>query len=51
VADNQPDRNFTPTAPRPVWTSDTTDLGTNEGWFYLAIVTALCDQEIVGAGR
>ena len=38
VADNLLDRNFTPTAPNQVWTSDITYLWTDEGWLYLAIV-------------
>jgi len=35
VADNLLDRNFTPTAPNQVWTSDITYLWTDEGWLYL----------------
>jgi putative transposase len=32
VADNLLDRNFAPTAPNQVWTSDITYLWTDEGW-------------------
>ena len=48
VADNVLDRNFTPTAPNQVWTSDITYLWTDEGWLYLAIVMDLFNREIVG---
>lgn len=36
IAPNLLDRNFAPTAPNQVWTSDITYLGTDEGWLYLA---------------
>ena len=48
VADNLLDRNFTPSAPNQVWTSDITYLWTNEGWLYLAIVLDLFNREVVG---
>jgi len=48
VAENLLDRNFTPTAPNRVWTSDITYLWTEEGWLYLAIVLDLFNREIVG---
>ncbi len=48
VADNLLDRNFTPTAPGQVWTSDITYLWTDEGWLYLAIVLDLFNREVVG---
>lgn len=48
VADNLLDRNFTPTAPNQVWTSDITYLWTDEGWLYLAIVLDLFNREVVG---
>jgi len=41
-------RNFTPTAPNQVWTSDITYLWTDEGWLYLAIVLDLFNREVVG---
>jgi transposase InsO family protein len=48
VADNLLDRNFTPTAPNQVWTSDITYLWTDEGWLCLAIVLDLFNREVVG---
>lgn len=48
VAENRLDRNFTPTAPNQVWTSDITYRWTDEGWLYLAIVMDLFNREIVG---
>jgi len=48
VAANLLARNFTPTAPNLVWTSDITYLWTDEGWLYLAIVLDLFNREIVG---
>lgn len=48
VAENALARNFTPTAPNQVWTSDITYLWTDEGWLYLAIVLDLFNREVVG---
>jgi len=48
VADNLLDRNFTPSAPNQVWTSDITYLWTDEGWLYLAIVLDLFNREVIG---
>ena len=48
VADNLLDRNFLPTAPNQVWTSDITYLWTDEGWLYLAIVLDLFNREVIG---
>lgn len=48
VAENLLGRNFTPTAPNQVWTSDITYLWTDEGWLYLAIVLDLFNREVVG---
>jgi putative transposase len=48
VAENLLDRNFTPTAPNQVWTSDITSLWTDEGWLYLAIVLDLFNREVIG---
>ena len=48
VAGNLLARNFTPTAPNQVWTSDITYLWTDEGWLYLAIVLDLFNREVVG---
>jgi len=48
VAANLLDRNFTPSAPNQVWTSDITYLWTDEGWLYLAIVLDLFNREVIG---
>jgi transposase InsO family protein len=48
VAPNLLDRNFTPSAPNEVWTSDITYLWTDEGWLYLAIVLDLFNREVIG---
>lgn len=48
VADNLLKRNFTPTEPNQVWTSDITYLWTEEGWLYLAVVLDLFNREVVG---
>jgi transposase InsO family protein len=38
VAENLRARNFTPESPDRVWSSDITDIATNEGWLYSAAV-------------
>ena len=48
VAENLLARNFTPTAPNQVWTSDITYLWTDEGWLYLAAVVDLFSRQVVG---
>jgi transposase InsO family protein len=48
VAPNLLDRQFEPSAPNQVWTSDITYLWTTEGWLYLAIVLDLFNREVVG---
>ena len=48
VAPNILDRNFTPSTPNQVWTSDITYLWTTEGWLYLAVVIDLFNREVVG---
>ena len=48
VANNLLERNFTPSAPNRVWTSDITYIWTEEGWLYLAIVLDLFNREVVG---
>lgn len=48
VADNLLVRNYTPTAPNQVWTSNITYLWTDEGLLYLAIVLDLFNREIIG---
>lgn len=41
VAANLLERNFSPTAPNQVWTSDITYVATAEGWLYLAVIIDL----------
>jgi len=48
VADNLLARNFAPTAPNQVFTSDITYIWTDEGWLYLAVVLDLFNREVVG---
>ena len=48
VAENLLDRNFTPSAPNPAWTSDIPSLRTEEGGLSLAIVLDRFDREVVG---
>ena len=48
VAPNLLERNFTPTAPNTVWTSDITYIATDEGWLYLAVILDLFNREVVG---
>jgi hypothetical protein len=48
VAENLLARNFTPSTPNQVWTSDITYLWTDQGWLYLAIVLDLFNREVIG---
>ncbi|CAE6860215.1 IS3 family transposase ISRso8 [Paraburkholderia nemoris] len=48
VAENLLERNFSPSAPNQVFTSDITYIWTDEGWLYLAIVLDLFNREVVG---
>ena len=48
VADNRLNQNFNPVAANEVWAGDITDLKTDEGWMYLAIVMELYSRRIVG---
>jgi putative transposase len=48
VADNLLARNFSPSAPDRVWTSDITYIDTAEGWLYLAVMIDLFSRRIVG---
>ena len=48
VAENRLARDFTPSGPNQVWTSDITYLWIDEGWVYLAIVLDLFNREVVG---
>jgi putative transposase len=48
VAENLRNREFQPTTPNAVWTSDITYIATDEGWLYLAVVIDLFSRQIVG---
>ena len=48
VAPNLLARQFAPSAPNRVWTSDITYIATAEGWLYLAAVIDLFSRQIVG---
>ncbi len=48
VADNLLARDFAPSGPNQLWSADITDLWTDDGWLYLAIVLDLFNREVVG---
>lgn len=48
VAPNLLERQFTVAAPDRVWAADISDLGTTEGWLYLAVVIDLYSRRVVG---
>lgn len=48
IAPDLVQRNFTPSAPNQVWTSDITYIATDEGWLYLAAVIDLFSRQVVG---
>lgn len=48
VAENLLDRQFQPSAPNEVWTSDITYVATDEGWLYVAVVIDLFSRMVVG---
>ena len=48
VAENLLNREFQPSAPNAVWTSDITYVATDEGWLYLAVVIDLFSRQVVG---
>jgi putative transposase len=48
VAENIVNRDFNPSAPHQVWTSDITYIPTREGWLYLAANMDLFSRRIVG---
>lgn len=48
IAQNLLDRDFTPSAPNQVWTSDITYIATDEGWLYLTGVIDLYSRQVVG---
>ena len=48
IAPNILDRNFAPTRPNQVWTSDMTYIATDEGWLFLTGVIDLFSRQVVG---
>ena len=48
VAPNLLERQFAPSAPNRVWTSDITYIPTDEGWLYLTAVIDLFSRHVVG---
>ena len=48
VAPNLIERDFTPTAPNTVWTTDITYLATHEGWLYLNVMLDLFSRQVIG---
>jgi transposase InsO family protein len=41
-------RNFTVVAPNRAWVGDFTDIATEEGWLFLAVVIDLFSRKMVG---
>lgn len=48
VADNLLNRNFNPSKPNQVWTTDISYVWTRQGWVYLAVVIDLFSRRIIG---
>ena len=48
VAENLLAREFNPSAPDQVWSSDITYIATDEGWLYLVAVIDLFSRQVVG---
>ena len=48
VAPNLIQRDFSPTLPNRVWTTDITYLDTGEGWLYLTVMLDLFSRQVVG---
>jgi putative transposase len=48
VVPNLLNREFAPAAPNQAFSSDITDIWTDEGWLYLAVVLDLFNREVVG---
>lgn len=48
IAENLLAREFAPTQPDRVWSSDITYIATDEGWLYLAAVIDLFSRQVVG---
>ena len=47
-ANNILDRKFKADKPNQKWVSDTTFIGTKEGWLYLAVIMDLYSRKIIG---
>jgi len=47
IAKNLLARQFKPSAPNRVWTSDITFIATEEGWLYLAVVIDLFNRQSI----
>lgn len=41
-------RQFSPGRKDTAWVSDTTFIGTREGWLYLAVILDLCSRQVIG---
>ena len=48
IAPNLLARDFAPAAPNQTWSSDITDIATDEGWLYLTAVLDLFSRQVVG---
>jgi len=48
VAENVLNRQFNPSGPNQVWSTDITYLWTQEGWVYLAVVIDLYSRRVIG---
>lgn len=48
VSGNTLNRQFNPTAPNQVWTTDISYVWTLEGWIYVAVVIDLYSRQVVG---
>jgi transposase InsO family protein len=48
IAPNLLNRNFTPAGPNQTWTGDLTNIATEEGWLFLAVVIDLFSRKVVG---
>ena len=48
IAPNVLNRQFTVDAPDKVWVGDITDIHTDEGWLFLAVVIDLFSRQVVG---
>ena len=48
VAPNLIARDFSPSLPNQVWTTDITYLAVDEGWLYLTVILDLFNRQVVG---